>query len=50
MIVERAERGDKDVPTHALVLFMDLFELFIRIVQILLELNKDKENDRRRKR
>lgn len=50
MIVERAESGDKDVPTHTMLLFFDLFELFIRILQILMELNKDKDNDRRRRR
>jgi FtsH-binding integral membrane protein len=32
MIVERAENGDKDVPTHTMMLFIDLFELFIRII------------------
>jgi FtsH-binding integral membrane protein len=50
IIVERAERGHKDVPTHTMMLFVDLFDLFIRIVQILSELNKDKDNDRRRRR
>ncbi len=48
IIVERAERGDKDVPTHTMMLFIDLFDLFIRILKILMELNKDKDNDRRR--
>lgn len=32
VIVEKAERGDKDVPTHTMMLFVDLFELFIRIL------------------
>jgi FtsH-binding integral membrane protein len=50
IIVERAERGDKDVPTHTMMLFVDLFELFIRILQILIKLNEDKDNDRRRRR
>jgi Bax inhibitor 1 len=50
VIVERAERGDKDVPTHTMMLFIDLFDLFIRILQILMELNKDKDDDRRRRR
>ena len=49
VIVEKAESGDKDVPTHTMMLFIDLFELFIRILQILIELNKDKDSDRRRK-
>ena len=43
MIVERAERGDKDEISHAMILFVDLFELFIRILQILLELQKNEE-------
>ena len=50
IIVERAESGDKDVPTHTMMLFIDLFELFIKILQILIELNKDKDDDRRRRR
>lgn len=50
IIVERAERGDKDVPAHTMMLFVDLFELFIRILQILIELNKDKESDRRKRK
>ena len=40
IIIERAEHGDKDVITHAMTLFIDLFDLFIRILQILLELQK----------
>ena len=32
LIIERAERGDKDVPSHVMILFMDLFDLFIKIV------------------
>jgi FtsH-binding integral membrane protein len=50
VIIERAERGDKDVPTHTMLLFVDLFELFIRILQILMELNKDKKDDDRNRR
>jgi len=50
IIVERAERGDKDVPSHTMMLFIDLFDLFIRILKILIELNKDKDDDRRRRR
>ena len=49
VIVERAERGDMDVPTHTMLLFIDLFELFIRILKILMELSKEKDNDRRRR-
>lgn len=43
MIVERSELGDKDVISHAMLLFVDLFELFIRILQILIELQKQQE-------
>ena len=32
IIIERAERGDKNVPEHTMTLFIDLFDLFIRIV------------------
>lgn len=32
MIIEKAERGQKDVPTHTMILFVDMFELFIKIV------------------
>ena len=38
MIIERAEHGDKDVPSHTMILFMDLFDLFIKIVQLLIKL------------
>ena len=32
MIIERAEQGDKDVPKHTMILFLDLFDLFLKIV------------------
>lgn len=32
LIVERAELGDKDVISHTMILFVDLFDLFIRIL------------------
>ena len=50
MIIEKAERGDKDVPSHTMTLFMDLFDLFIKIVQLLMKLSEDdkKKKDRRR--
>ena len=48
LIIERAERGEKDVPTHTLMLFMDLFDLFLKIVQLLMKLQEDK--DRKKKR
>jgi FtsH-binding integral membrane protein len=46
VIVEKAERGDMDVASHAMVLFIDLFELFIRILVILLKMSGDKEERR----
>ena len=48
IIIEMAERGDKDVPAHTMMLFIDLFELFIKIVQLLLELQE--KSDRKKKR
>lgn len=50
MIIERAERGDKDVVGHALLLFIDLFDLFIKILRILIKLNEDKKKDERNKK
>ena len=38
LIVEQSERGDRDVPSHTMMLFFDLFDLFIKIVRVLLEL------------
>ena len=48
LIIERAERGDKDVPTHTMTIFMDLFDLFIKIVQVLIKLQEDKDRKKRR--
>lgn len=48
MIIEKAEHGDKDVPIHAMMLFMDLFELFIKILQILLELSKNEDKKKKK--
>merc|ERR1712086_940704 len=50
IIIERAEAGDKDVPTHTLTLFMDLFDLFVKIVQLLIKLQEDGERKKRRNR
>ena len=50
IIIERAERGDKDVPTHTMLLFIDLFDLFIKILRVLNELNKNKEEEERNRR
>lgn len=35
MIVEQSERGYRNVADHAMQLFIDLFQLFIKILQIL---------------
>ena len=48
MIVERAENGDKDEISHAMILFVDLFELFIRILQILIELQKNEDSKKKK--
>ena len=51
LIIEQAEHGDKDVPTHTMTMFIDLFDLFIRIVRLLIELqNKEEEKERRKRR
>jgi len=39
MIIEKSETMNmRDVPTNTMVLFMDLFDLFIKIVQLLMEM------------
>jgi len=49
MIIERCEVfGERDVPKHTMILFMDLFDLFIKIVQLLLELQKNQEKKKKR--
>lgn len=48
MIIEQAENGEKDVPTHTMTLFIDLFDLFIKIVQLLMELQENNEKKKRR--
>ena len=50
LIIERAERGDKDVPIHTMILFMDLVDIFIRVIQLLLELKKNSEEKEKRRR
>jgi FtsH-binding integral membrane protein len=52
MIVERASVGSMDIPGHALELFMDLFSLFIRLANIFLkkEMERDEKKKRRRGR
>merc|ERR1711908_58203 len=50
LIIERAERGEKDVPKHSMILFFDLFELFIKVIQILIKLNEnEKKKDKKRR-
>ena len=52
IIIEKAERGDKDVPTHTMTLFMDFFDLFVKILQVLLKLKEEaarKENEKKRR-
>lgn len=50
MIIARAETGDRDVPKHTMILFVDLFDLFIRILQVLIKLNEDRDSDKKKKR
>ncbi len=47
VMVERAEQGRRDVPVDALMLFTDLFGVFVRLLIIL---SRNRENDRRRRR
>merc|ERR1711988_349249 len=48
MIIERCETyGERDVPKHTMILFCDLLDLFIKIVQLLLEMQ---ENDKKKKK
>jgi len=49
LIVERAVRGDMNYVKHALTLFIDMVDLFVRILIILLKnsQNKNKKNNNR---
>jgi FtsH-binding integral membrane protein len=49
LIVERAVRGDMNYVKHALLLFIDMVDLFVRILIILLKnsQNKNKKNNNR---
>ena len=49
LIIERAERGDKDVPTHTMTLFMDLFDVFIKILQLLMKLQEEQRRKESKK-
>jgi FtsH-binding integral membrane protein len=46
-IVEQSEAGNRDVPTHSLELFIDLFELFIKLLRMLEKMN---ENQNKKKK
>jgi FtsH-binding integral membrane protein len=51
MIIERCETyGERDVPKHTMILFLDLFDLFIKIVQVLLELQAQDEKKKKNKK
>ena len=50
LIIERAERGFKDVPQHSMILFMDLFELFIKVIQTLIKLSEENKKKDKKKR
>ncbi len=50
MIVEHASAGLMDIPGHSMELFMDLYSLFIRLAQILLKKEMDRENEKRKKK
>lgn len=50
MIVERASAGVLDIPGHAMELFLDLYSLFIRLANILMKKEVDRENEKKRKR
>ena len=50
IMIEKAERGDRDVVKHSLELFIDLFDMFIRIVEILMKLQEDDKDKKKKKR
>lgn len=50
MIVERASAGVLDIPGHAMELFLDLYSLFLRLANILMKKEIDRENEKKRKR
>ena len=43
MIVEQAESGYRNVADHTLTLFIDLFDLFIKMLRVLNELDENKK-------
>ena len=48
LIVEDSERGNRDVPTHSMMLFVDLFDLFVKIVRVLIALQEDNKKNKRK--
>ena len=49
VIVEQAERGRRDVPAHTLILFEDLFRMFIQVVRILIEMQENGNKNKKRR-
>jgi len=49
MIIERASAGSMDIPGHSMELFMDLYALFVRIANVLLKKEVERENKKRRR-
>lgn len=50
MIIERCEVfGERDVPKHTMILFLDLFDLFIKVIRVLLEMQKNEEKKKKNK-
>ena len=47
VIVEQSERGYRNVADHTLTLFMDLFQLFIKILQVLNEMDENKKKKKK---
>ena len=44
LMISRAEMGYKDVPGHALQLFLDFINLYVRILRLLSDKKKKKNN------
>ena len=48
LIIERAEtQNERDVPKHTLMLFVDLLDLFLKVLRVLLELSDQKKKKKR---
>ena len=48
MIIENAERGNRDVPKDTMMLFVDLIDLFVKVLRVLIELSEDKKKKKER--